>query len=239
MDKQLMIKLTHECYWDQTSQTVSLNNHSVMLSSKMRKLLKIFIDHHGKPIAPADFFYSIWDDDNNDYNPKHIRNLISNLRIKLPCLTIVNYYGGRYALMKNEESIPDFKDYLIEILDQAKNGITISDPNKFDNPIIYVNHAFTSLFGYTSEEALDKNCRFLQRDDRDQLALDEIRYAIKVKTDVTVILRNYHKEGQLIYNEVTISPIFDKKTHKLKYFLGVQKDVTSLQKILQQIKGIV
>jgi len=142
--------------------------------------------------------------------------------------------------IKTEETIvPDFRDYCIEILDQAKNGITISDPNQPDNPIIYVNQAFTSLFGYTSQEVLGKNCRFLQEDDREQLALDDIRKALKNQSDITVTLRNYHKTGQLIYNEVTISPIFDRKTHKLKYYLGVQKDMTSIQKIMQQIKGMV
>lgn len=143
------------------------------------------------------------------------------------------------TIQAEETIVPEFRDYCIEILDQAKNGITISDPNQPDNPIIYVNQAFTSLFGYTSKEVLGKNCRFLQQDDREQTALDDIRRALKNKSDVTVTLRNYHKTGQLIYNEVTISPIFDQKTHKLKYFLGVQKDMTSIQKIMQQIKGMV
>ena len=86
---------------------------------------------------------------------------------------------------------------------------------------------------------IGKNCRFLHGEDRDQPALDEVRQAIQVQKDVTVTLRNYHKSGQLIYSEVTISPIFDKKTHKLKYFLGVQKDVTAIQQLIQQIKVMV
>ena len=38
----------------------------------------------------------------------------------------------------------------------------ITDPNKHDNPIIFVNAAFLKLTGYEYEEIIGKNCRFLQ-----------------------------------------------------------------------------
>ncbi|OHD94870.1 MAG: hypothetical protein A2019_06550 [Sulfurimonas sp. GWF2_37_8] len=147
-----------------------------------------------------------------------------------------NYYGGRYVLKKYRDNVPDITDYVLEILDQAKNGITISDPNLPDNPIIFVNEAFSELFEYTPDEVIGRNCRFLHGEDRDQIALKEVKDALIEKRDITVILRNYTKSGELIFNELTISPIFDKKTEKLKYFLGVQKNVTAIQKLIQQIK---
>lgn len=99
-----------------------------------------------------------------------------------------------------------------------------------------MNESFTELFGYTSEEAIGRNCRFLHGEDRDQLSLKEIQKAIQEERDITATLRNYSKNGELIYNELTISPIFDKKTEKLKYLLGVQKNMTAVQKLIQQIK---
>lgn len=144
--------------------------------------------------------------------------------------------GGRYVLKKYRDNLPDITDYVLEILDQAKNGITITDPNLPDNPIIFVNESFTELFGYTSEEAIGRNCRFLHGEDRDQLSLKEIQKVIQEERDITATLRNYSKNGELIYNELTISPIFDKKTEKLKYLLGVQKNMTAVQKLIQQIK---
>lgn len=138
--------------------------------------------------------------------------------------------------MKTKNTPAELNDYLFEILDQAKNGISITDPNQEDNPLIYVNQSFTDLFGYEFDEVIGKNCRFLQGEDRNQIALPMIRNAIDKQISVTAVLRNYSKSGRLIYNEIMISPIFEKNTKNIKYFLGVQKDVTKEQTILQNLK---
>lgn len=229
MNTKTLIKLHDKCYWNPLTQTVIRDNRIVVLTSGMTKLLAMLIEHHDKPVSSVDIFFHIWDDYDKEFNPKNIRK-------RIPCLMINNYYGGRYVLKKYRDNIPDITDYVLEILDQAKNGITISDPNLPDNPIIFVNESFTELFGYTSEEVIGRNCRFLHGEDRDQLSLKEIQKALKEERDITATLRNYTKSGELIYNELTISPIFDKKTEKLKYFLGVQKNVTAIQKLIQQIK---
>ncbi|MCV6607534.1 MAG: ATP-binding protein, partial [Campylobacterales bacterium] len=87
-----------------------------------------------------------------------------------------------------------------------------------------------------SEEVMGKNCRFLQKDDREQEAIKKMKQAVIKEETVTVVIRNYSKSGRLVYNEVTISPIFDKNTKKIKYFLGIQKDVTKEQLEVQNSK---
>jgi PAS domain S-box-containing protein len=82
-------------------------------------------------------------------------------------------------------------------LESASNGILITNALKPDNPIIYFNKAFSELTGYTEEDILDKNCRFLQGTDRDQEALDLLRNAIKRGESCLVTLRNYRKDGTL------------------------------------------
>lgn len=123
-------------------------------------------------------------------------------------------------------------------------GVTIADMNKEDNPLIYVNDAFCTLTGYTKEETLGKNCRFLQKDDTDQSAISEIRSAMKDLKSCRVTLKNYTKEGRLFYNSLSISPYF--KNEKLLYYIGIQHDVTKLkeqeiyiQSILNAQKNIV
>lgn len=141
--------------------------------------------------------------------------------------------------MNTKKIDPELNDYLFEVLDQAKNGITISDPNQEDNPLIYANKTFTNLFEYEFDDIIGLNCRFLQGEDREQTGIQKIRDAIKDEVPVTVVLRNYSKSGKLLYNEVTVSPIFDKVTKKVKYFLGVQKDVTNEQKLMKQLKDLI
>ncbi len=57
----------------------------------------------------------------------------------------------------------------------SSNGIIITDPNRPDNPIIYVNRRFEQITGYSVEEATGLNCRFLANGDRDQPGVDELR----------------------------------------------------------------
>ena len=79
----------------------------------------------------------------------------------------------------------------------SSNGITISDSNLPDNPLTYVNRSFELMTGYSSEEVLGRNCRFLQGTDSDQSALLEIRTALQAGRDCEVLLRNYRKDGTL------------------------------------------
>ncbi len=115
---------------------------------------------------------------------------------------------------------------LSQILDTCVNGITLSDPDQEDNPIVYANEAFEMITGYSSDEILGKNCRFLQGDDREQKEIGKIRDAIQNRKHVTVTLRNYRKNGELFYNQFSIRPLFDREGNLL-YFLGVQYDITN------------
>ena len=114
-------------------------------------------------------------------------------------------------------------------LEAAGNGIIIADAKLPDNPIIYCNDAFSQITGYTRNEALGKNCRFLQKGDRDQKEIGIIREAIKKGRPCHEVLRNYKKDGTLFWNELTITPIYDDQ-ESLTHFIGVQSDVTQRKK---------
>jgi PAS domain S-box-containing protein len=114
---------------------------------------------------------------------------------------------------------------LSQILDTCINGITLSDPDRPDNPIVYANEAFELITGYDREEILGRNCRFLQGEDRDQPEVERIREALREHKPVTVTLRNYRKDGSLFYNRFSIRPLLDPEG-RLVYYLGIQYDVT-------------
>jgi PAS domain S-box-containing protein len=109
-------------------------------------------------------------------------------------------------------------------MDEANVGITISDPNRDDNPLIYVNDEFVEQTGYTRDDALGRNCRFLQKDDREQQALDELRDAIAAEEPVTVDLRNYRKDGEQFWNRLSVTPVYN--DGELVNHIGVQQNVT-------------
>ncbi|HKM15867.1 MAG TPA: PAS domain-containing protein [Marinospirillum sp.] len=92
---------------------------------------------------------------------------------------------------------------------------------------------FENLTGYTADEMLYQDCRFLQGNDRDQVSLDKVRKAIKKKEPCREIIRNYRKDGSMFWNELSITPIFDDQ-NQLTYFIGVQKDVTELMQLREK-----
>ncbi|MBX3616481.1 PAS domain-containing protein [Nitrosomonas sp.] len=126
---------------------------------------------------------------------------------------------------------------LSKILDSCVNGVTLADPDQDDMPLVYVNKAFEQITGYTLEETVGKNCRFLQGNEHDQAGVQQLRDAIKNRKPVEVVLRNYRKNGELFYNHLLISPLFDSHGNLL-YFLGVQFDITPRIHAEEEIRSL-
>lgn len=110
-------------------------------------------------------------------------------------------------------------------LSSTAEGVTISDLNQPDHPIVYANEAFERLTGYSCDEALGRNCRFLQGAETDQTTVEAIRQAVKQRKTVTVELLNYRKDGSEFWNRLSITPIAN-SAGEVTHFIGVQSDVT-------------
>jgi len=117
----------------------------------------------------------------------------------------------------------------------SHNGIVITDFNRPNNPIVYVNQAFEKISGYTASEVIGKNCRFLQGNDVIQEEKQSLRTAIANGESCTVVIRNYRKDGTLFWNELNISPIFDDRG-KVTHFIGIQTDITERKEAEKALK---
>ncbi len=114
---------------------------------------------------------------------------------------------------------------LYQAIAATQNGIVICEATQSDYPILYVNPGYERMTGYTLEEVKGKNCRFLQGIDREQPQLKEFRRCLRETKQCCVTLRNYHKDGSLFWNEVSLSPVQD-STGQVAYYIGVLTDVT-------------
>jgi PAS domain S-box-containing protein len=104
-----------------------------------------------------------------------------------------------------------------------EHPITFVNVETDDQPLIYVNDAFMHLTGYSKEEILGKNCRFLQGPETDREAAGAIREAIQQRRPVCQDLLNYTKSGVKFYNRLVLTPI---KEGNVQYYLGLQHQVT-------------
>ncbi|OLP17956.1 hypothetical protein BST81_12955 [Leptolyngbya sp. 'hensonii'] len=119
----------------------------------------------------------------------------------------------------------------------SSNGIVIVDARRSDYPTIFVNPAFEQITGYSAEEVLGRNCRFLQGKDTQQPGLQELRGVLTEGQSGIVTLRNYRKDGTLFWNELSIAPIYDEQSN-LTHYIGIQTDVTERKLAEQQTQTI-
>ncbi|GKY97027.1 hypothetical protein MPSEU_000661500 [Mayamaea pseudoterrestris] len=118
---------------------------------------------------------------------------------------------------------PDFR--LMTALSGSQQNFAISDPTLPDNPIVYVSQGFLDLTGYTLEQVLGRNCRFLQGPGTDQSAVEVIRKGITEGVDTSVCLLNYKADGTPFWNQFFVAALRDANNNIVNY-VGVQCEVS-------------
>ncbi|MGI9491124.1 MAG: PAS domain S-box protein [Geminicoccaceae bacterium] len=143
------------------------------------------------------------------------------------------------ALNEMQSNLKASHDSLVlrqQAIDSTDSGIMITDPRQEDNPIVYANPATARMTGYTIDEMIGRNPRFLQGKDRDQPELEDIRAALQENRSAQTILRNYRKDGSLFLEDLHISPVRNDQGD-VTHFIGIQTDITErveAQKALRQ-----
>ena len=98
---------------------------------------------------------------------------------------------------------------------------------------MWANPAFERTTGYSLEDAVDRNCRFLQGPDTDPATVARITAALREQRAITETLLNYRKDGTAFWNQVAITPVLD-ADGGLVNFVGVQVDVTERVLVQEQ-----
>ncbi|MFZ4784838.1 MAG: PAS domain-containing protein, partial [Flavobacteriales bacterium] len=136
---------------------------------------------------------------------------------------------GKRKSRKIEAQIKQISDSELElkklslIATKNKNGVVISDTH---GQMEWVNDAFTTITGYTKEEAMGKRPKeLLQREDADPAVVARLSDALKKQEEVEVVIVNHHKNGLKFYNNLQITPVFN-EYGELKNYIALQRDIT-------------
>ena len=113
-------------------------------------------------------------------------------------------------------------------LHAASNGLVITRCTDHDNPIEYVNPAFERISGYSASEVIGRDSRFMAAPGLDEEERNRLRKAIHARQQVNVVFRNLRRNGEVFWNDLTITPVAD-GTGKVTHFIGVINDVTALK----------
>ncbi len=116
-------------------------------------------------------------------------------------------------------------DPFVAAVRATRMPMIITNPRLPDNPVVFANNAFCRLSGYTREEILGRNCRFLQGPATDPATVAKIRDAVRRVESIEIDIRNQRKDGELFWNRLLMAPVYDTEG-VLAYFFASQVDVT-------------
>ena len=155
------------------------------------------------------------------------RQIVSPLYNELGVMT--HLVAVKKDINDNKLQLKDVEQALLlreQALVSSSNGIMITRSDDNDHSIVYVNPAFARITGYSVEEVIGREGRFLVRDDLAQPDLEEIRAALREKREGRALLRNYRKDGTQFWNELFISPVKDASGAATTHFVSVINDVS-------------
>ena len=109
-----------------------------------------------------------------------------------------------------EKDLKIQKAYFESLLDSAPEAIALADTNQ---RIIRTNDQFTSMFGYTPEEALGKTCDQLIAGPEKRDEASEISLRVGQGESVRVETMRYRKDGTPVFVELMAAPIRIGKKH--------------------------
>lgn len=166
----------------------------------------------------------------SDTNLLHLD--ITNLPIK-----VSGKITGCYGIAKNitqRKADEAHRLILDRSINVSTNGVIICDAQHYDFPIIYVNKRFQQMTGYSEQEILGVNCRFLQGPETAAESVQRIRKALRTSTELRIEILNYRKDGTPFWNELQLAPVRDTNGF-VTHYIGVQNDVTESVRNQQQL----
>ncbi|MDQ5960684.1 MAG: hypothetical protein QG592_1767 [Pseudomonadota bacterium] len=116
-------------------------------------------------------------------------------------------------------------------IESTLDGVMISDAQRPDHPIVYVNPAFTRITGWESDEVIGKNGRVLVAGELQQPEMEVIRHALRGRTTGQTVFRCFRKDGQTFWNELHVAPIRNAK-EETTHYVSVIADVS--ERILRE-----
>lgn len=176
-----LFEIHHEFITSESSNQVGINDHLLVKTDKdVKSALATTL-----PKLEAVFVDAQNDAErivSDDIYPRFVRHQMTMSAVK--------------ALASNRDKYAGLGDCFV-----------LTDPTKADNPIVYASDGFVKVTGYSRNEIIPRNCRFLQCRKTDRTAVSRIRQAINKREESVELILNQKKNGEPFWNLLYTSMI--------------------------------
>lgn len=118
-----------------------------------------------------------------------------------------------------------------QTVENAPVAISITD---LKANILYVNKAFTSVTGYSTEEAIGQNESLLSNNTTPRLVYQALWGRLAQKKPWAGVILNRRKNGELYIAELTVAPVVNEQGDVV-YYMGIHRDSTETHQLEQQL----
>ena len=160
------------------------------------------------------------------HKPFTMEQLLAAVRARL-----LRQEGVNLAAETERTLVAEQLRLLTSALESAANGIAITER---DGKIIWVNHAFTKLTGYTAAEAIGQNPRVLKSGRQTAKFYADLWATILTGNVWQGELVNQRKDGSCYFEEMTITPVRD-VNGEIQNFIAIKQDVSKRKQIEQAL----
>ncbi len=124
--------------------------------------------------------------------------------------------------MKLDQSLPadDLHPIAEAVISNSFDSVMVTEATA-NTPIRYVNHAFTELTGYSSDEVLGKSPSLLQGPETDSAVLDQLREDLGAGRNFEGKAINYRKDGTPFTMHWRVASVHCEGD--IRYFIAVQR----------------
>lgn len=150
-----------------------------------------------------------------------------------PDLALLRRLAGLAAQPLTAVELGERNALLAAVIGGSGASLTIADARATDRPIIYANAAFLRLTGYTLDETIGRNCRFLAADPPGSRERERLRRHVAECLPGTFEVRNRRKDGSEFLNHLSMHVVPDSKGAP-RYLVVTQTDVTEARAAEQE-----
>jgi PAS domain S-box-containing protein len=204
------------CAWfDRTFEQMQNIPMQELLDDKLFKKIEPYV--HGALQGEEQHYERTMSKDNGEivylfaqYIPHKIENVIQGFFVLLTDIT---------SIKRGQEQLR-LSDITLKAISQ---GVLVSNA---EQNIISVNQALLTITGFSEEEFLGRNCRFLQGPLTHPDTIAQIQVALRNKLEFSGEILNYRKDGSVFWNDLSISPVLNKRG-VISHFIGITRDITT------------